>query len=177
MRTIYSILLLGLLLIGYLFFKPAPPLEERPFVEEDFRQELTDMTFRLHTLDEEMVLELKSSRFVEHEPSAPSLIDQIEASLYEGERQLLTFFGDQGEVTSKRDQVVVGGPVLIEREDASFTSGYLLYDVDRGLLFGEEGVSYEDGILRITADRFTYDPKKRRIYLKDNARLLIKKEG
>lgn len=178
MKTIYYVLLLALLFIGYLFFSHSPPLkEERPLVEETFYQELTDLTLRLHTLDEEMVLELKSRRFVEYDPQDSSHIYQLEASLYEEDKSLLTFYGDEGEVTAYRDQILVEGPVMIESHRASLTSGYLLYDVDQGLLSGKEGVSYSNEEISITADGFMYDPKKGRIYLEDNVKLLLKKKG
>lgn len=178
-RYVYLLIFTGILsvILLFIFLREAyPPTPREVLVEEDFSQELKDVTYKLHTFDERQFLELTAERIVEYPHPQDTVLHSIRAWIYEEGDLFLRFEGERGYITSLRDRVQVEAPIFLKGDSTTFTCGYLLWEMVDGFIYGEEGVSYQDHQLQVVADRFHYDPGERRVYLKDNVRLSFKKK-
>lgn len=179
-RYMYLIILtvvLILFLVMYLLQDVPPTVRRELIVEEEFSQEVVDVTFKIHTLDESRFLEVHAKSMVEYPHPEDSIIYLLEAYLYEKDEALLKLLGDVGYLSSIRDRFKVESPLVFKGEMAFFTSGYLLWEVRDGFIYGEEGIEYNDEMFVVTADSLFYDPGTRKIYLKDNVRLSFHEGG
>lgn len=178
-RLVSLFIFTGVLAFFLLFFflqEAYPPTPRELLVEEDFIQELQEVTFKLHTFDERQFLELTAERIIEHPYPKDSILYAIKGWIYEEEELFLYFQGERGFITPARDRLQLESPIFFKGEDTVFTSGYLLWEMAAGVIYGGEGVSYQDEQLRVTADGLSYDLEEKTVYLRENVRLSFKKE-
>ena len=173
---IYILLVLVVIIfLANFFFNRGPePVEEELAPEEDFYQELKDVSLLLPDLDQRSRLKLTAQRIVEYSSRQESQIFDLSVDLLEDEELRAVFTGERGYLSSTGDRLEVLGPVTLDYNSGRMTCDRLIWEAGDSLVEGIGDIRYEDPRLSITAESFRYQYGEKRIIFEGQAFLQLK---